>query len=231
MNIGIISGTRNQNLDITMCTWVISKKSIIWIWIFQNIIGHYLLNLGHASCLLRLKLDDTGVFHYWARMYNVSVATCGRWIPYSLCLRKINWIPDYAVQQSLTIFNEFHNIPELDKCVHLINNVQRDAIAFLVKVLTKRRNYMYVWTHPPSLFLCFILCYKPWHISPEWAGWPPSMDLLYVDKLTMSHVTKIKILWSVICYLLSITPIRCMASFNLFGWFVIKCHMPWSESV
>ena len=48
-----------------------------------------------------------------------------------------------------TTFNEFHNIPELDKFVYLINNLQRDVIAFLVKALTKRRNYMYVWTHLP----------------------------------------------------------------------------------
>ena len=43
-----------------------------------------------------------------------------------------------------TTFNEFHNIPELDKFVYLINNLQRAAIAFLVKALTKRRNYMHV---------------------------------------------------------------------------------------
>ena len=43
-----------------------------------------------------------------------------------------------------TTFNEFHNIPELDKFVCLINNLQRDVIAFLVKALTNRRNYMYV---------------------------------------------------------------------------------------
>ena len=48
-----------------------------------------------------------------------------------------------------TTFNEFHNIPELDKFVYLINNLQRDVIAFLVKALTKRRNYMYVGTHLP----------------------------------------------------------------------------------
>ena len=43
-----------------------------------------------------------------------------------------------------TTFNEFHNIPELDKCVYLINNLQRAVIGFLVKSLTKRRNHMHV---------------------------------------------------------------------------------------
>ena len=43
-----------------------------------------------------------------------------------------------------TTFNEFHNIPQLDKFVHLINNLQRAVIAFLVKTLTKCRNYMHV---------------------------------------------------------------------------------------
>ena len=50
--------------DTIICTRVILNKSVIWIWIFQNIIVHYLLNLGLVSCLLRLKLDATEVFHY-----------------------------------------------------------------------------------------------------------------------------------------------------------------------
>ena len=57
-----------------------------------------------------------------------------------------------------TTFNEFHNIPELDKFVYLINNLQRDVIAFLVKALTKRRNYMYVWTHLPLPCSFVLLC-------------------------------------------------------------------------
>ena len=40
-----------------------------------------------------------------------------------------------------TTINAFHNIPERDEFVS-INNLQRDVIAFLVKALTKRRNYI-----------------------------------------------------------------------------------------
>ena len=169
-----------------------------------NIIVHYLLNLGLVSCLLRLKLDATGVFHYLSAY--VQCVSCNVWKTSTNFFHAKDIMNEYneflttLYSKASTTFNEFHNIPELGKVVYLINNLQRDDIAFLVEALTKRRNYMYVWTHPPSLFLCFILCYKPWHVSPEWTGWSSPMDLLYVCKLTMSHVTKIKILLAVICY-------------------------------
>ena len=50
------------------------------------------------------------------------------------------------------------NILELDKFVYLINNLQRDDIAFLVKGLTKRRNYLNIWRQlplNPLLYLCY----------------------------------------------------------------------------
>ena len=55
------------------------------------------------------------------------------------------------MQKALITFNEFPNIPELDKILYFINNIQKYVIAFLVESLTKRRNYMYVWNHLYSL--------------------------------------------------------------------------------
>ena len=67
-----------------------------------------------------------------------------------LCVcERYNYFWTVLYNKTLTNFYEFHNIPELDKFVYLISNLQRNIIVFLVKALTKRRNYMYVWTHLP----------------------------------------------------------------------------------
>ena len=42
------------------------------------------------------------------------------------------------------VYHEFNTLPELDKFVFLIDNLQRDIITFLVKSLTRRRSYMFV---------------------------------------------------------------------------------------
>ena len=52
----------NQNNKVCIVVMILNR-SIIWIWLFRNIIVDCLLNLRQVSYLLRLKSHDTGVFH------------------------------------------------------------------------------------------------------------------------------------------------------------------------